>query len=94
MLSAFSSYLDAVRRGSGVDSLRNSVRPLIREIDEFLTELRSRHSSYEIEVVNSILTQQRLIAWLEEQFAELCAELNELPNDETTGHLRDFWSRE
>ena len=36
VLSAFSSYLDALRQGIGIDSLRNSVRPLIREIDEFL----------------------------------------------------------
>ena len=78
-----------MRRGSEIDSLRDSVRPLIKEIDEFLTEARLRYPDHEIEAVNSILTQQRLIVWLEEQFAELCTELNELPKGEAAGKLRN-----
>ena len=88
VLTGFSSYLDAVRRGNGIDSLRNSVRTLIREVDEFLTEVRIRHPGYGIDEVNSALAQQRLITWLEEQFGELCKELNQLPRDETAGELR------
>ena len=80
VLIAFSSYLEAVRQGNGIDSLRDSVRSLIWEIDEFLAEARTRNPSNEIESVSSMLTRQRLITWLEEQFAELCAELSELPN--------------
>ena len=38
--------------------------------------------------VNSALAQERLIVWLEEQFGELCLELNQLPNDESAGQLR------
>ena len=38
--------------------------------------------------MNSIMTQQRLIVWLEEQFAELCDSLNQLPNDESGERLR------
>ena len=89
VLSAFSSYLDAVRQGDGVDSLRNAIRPVIREIDEFLTEVRVRHPGHAIEDVNSVLAQQRLIVWLEEQLAELCYELSRLPNDEATAQLRN-----
>ena len=89
VFSGLSSYLDAVRRGSEIDSLRDSVRPLIKEIDEFLTGARLRYPDHEIEAVNSILAQQRLIVWLEEQFAELCTELNELPKGEAAGQLRN-----
>jgi len=89
VLSAFSSYLAAVRRGSGIDPLRDSVRELISEIGEFFNEVRMRHPGHAIDEVNSILAQHRLIVWLEEQFAELCAELNQLPNDEAAGQLRD-----
>ena len=89
VLSAFSSYLDAVRQGAAIEPLRNSVRPMIREMDEFLTEARLRHPSHEMEAVSSMLAQQRLIVWLEEQFAALCAELNELPDEGAPGRLRD-----
>ncbi len=88
VLSGFSSYLNAVRNGHGIESLRDSVRSLIHEIEEFLTEVRVRHPGYGIDNVNSALAQQRLITWLEEQFAELCEELNVLPNEEGAGHLR------
>ena len=88
VLLGLSSYLNSVRNGSGIESLRHSVRSLIREIEEFLTEVRVRHPGYGVDEVNSALAQQRLIIWLEEQFAELCQELNELPNDEATGQLR------
>ncbi len=89
VLSALSSYLDAVRQGNGIDSLRDGVRSLIREIDEFLTEVRHRHPGHAIEEVNSILAQQRLVVWLEELFAELCDELNQLPDNDTANQLRD-----
>ena len=89
VISSFSSYMDAVRRGSGIDSMRDSVRTLIRDIEEFLSEVRLRHPGYSIEEVNSILTQQRLIVWLEEQFAELCDLLNQLPSDGSGEQLRD-----
>ncbi len=89
MLGVFSSYLDAVRQGRDIEALRNSIRPVILEIDEFLTEARIRYPGREMEAVNSMLAQQRLIVWLEEQFAELCADLNELPNEGATGQLRN-----
>ena len=83
VLSAFSAYLEAVRQGSGIDSLRNSVRTLIGETDQFLTEVMLRHTGHRVDDVSSMLAQQRLIGWLEEQFAELCDSLNRLPGDET-----------
>ena len=88
VLSGFSSYLDAVRHGTGFEPLRDSVRSLILEIDEFLTEVRERHPGYDVESVNSALAQQRLFIWLEEQFAELCQELSALPDEKNAGQLR------
>ncbi len=91
VLSGFSSYLNSVRQGATLDSLRSSVRSLIFEIDEFLTEVRVRHPGYGIDEVNSALAQQRLIIWLEEQFGELCDELNRLPHDSATSQLRSVF---
>ena len=81
VLSAFSSYLDAVRQGSGIDSLRNSVRTLIGDTDEFLAEVMLRNPGHSVDDVSSLLAQQRPIGWLEEQFAELSDTLNQLPDD-------------
>ena len=88
VLSAFSSYLDAVRQGSGIESLRNSVRTLIGDTDEFLSEVMLRHPGHRVDDLSSMLAQQRLIGWLEEQFAELCDSLNRLPSDESGARLR------
>ena len=91
VLSGFSSYLDAVRQGTTVDPLRTSVRTLIREIDDFLTEVRVHHPGYGIDEVNSALAQQRLVIWLEEQFGELCEDLNQLPDDTATSQLKSVF---
>ena len=88
VLSAFSSYLEAVRQGSGIDSLRNSVRTLISDTDEFLAEVMLRHPGHRVDDVSSLLAQQRLIGWLEEQFAELSDTLNQLPDDGPGTRLR------
>ena len=87
-LSRFSSYLDTVRQGESPEELSESVRWVIREISDFLTELRRHHPGHSPEAINSVLAQQTLIVWLEEQFRELSAELMELPDDEDTGRLR------
>ena len=38
-----------------------------------------RHPSRSVERRNSVLSRQKLIAWLEEQFSDLCDSLRELP---------------
>ena len=88
VLSAFSSYMEAVRQGSGIESLRSSVRTLIGDTDEFLAEVMLRHPGHRVDDVSSLLAQQRLIGWLEEQFAELSDTLNELPGDGLGARLR------
>ena len=77
-----------MRQGIGIDTLRNSVRTLIGDTDEFLSEVMLRHPGRRVEDVSSMLAQQRLIGWLEEQFAELSDTLNQLPGDESGTRLR------
>ena len=77
-----------MRHGTDINSLRNGVRSVIKEIDEFLAEVGMRNPGHSIEGVNSVIAQQRLITWLEEQFAELCSTLNRLPNEASSGQLR------
>ena len=88
VLDRFSSYLDAVRQGKSPGELSESTRRAIREVSDFLAELRRRYAGHSPEATNSVLAQQRIIVWLEEQFRELSAELAELPDDEETGRLR------
>lgn len=91
VLNAFPSYMDAVRRGDNaeeLDELSDSVKSVLDEISEFITELRRRHPGHSPQAINSVMAQQRLIIWLEEQFEELCAELMELPDDAESGQLR------
>lgn len=91
VLNAFPSYMNAVRRGDDaeeLDDLSDSVKSVLDEISEFITELRRRHPGHSPQAINSVMAQQRLIIWLEEQFEELCAELMELPDDTESGQLR------
>ena len=91
VISIFPSYLDAVRQRRGVNPLSNAVRQLLGEINEFLTDVRQNFPSRRyIEDINTALTRQRLIEWLEERFSELCEDLNNLPSDENTGRMRDI----
>ena len=88
VLAAFPIYLDAARRRTSVAELRQSTHPAIGEISQFLSDTSVRYPGQSIEAVNSMMTQQRLIVWLEEQFAELCDSLNRLPNDGSGERLR------
>ena len=88
VLLAFASYLDAVRQGQDIETLRTSIRPVIREIDEFITEVILRYPLQRTDGVNSMLAQQKLITWLEEQLAELCNILNQMPKEEDPDQLR------
>ena len=90
VISALPSYLDAVRQGSEVGSLSSAVRQLSGDINEFLTDVRQNFPSRRyIEDINTALTCQRIIEWLEERFSELCEDLNNLPNEGSAGQLRD-----
>ena len=87
VLGIFSGYLEMARTGNGLGMIRLSNRELIARVDEFLAELELRHPSSSIERRNSVLSRQKLITWLEEQFSDLCESLREMPEGES---LHDF----
>ena len=89
VLATFPVYLDAARHRTSVVELRQSTHLAIGEISQFLSNTSIRYPGQSTEAVNSMMTQQTLIAWLEEQFAEFCDSLNHLPRDGSGGRLRD-----
>lgn len=91
VITAFSSYLDAARQRSGADSLSSAARQLLGEISEFLTDMRQKFPSrLHAEHIDTVLTRQRFIEWLENRISELCEDLNNLPDDETAVQMRDL----
>ena len=65
VLTAFPFYLDAARRRTSVAELRESTQPAISEIFQFFSDTSVRYPGQSMEAVNSMMTQQRLIVWLE-----------------------------
>ena len=88
VLSMFSGYLDSVRHEKDVKEVRTATGAVISRIDEFLAAARARHPDGGVEAANAMLGRQKLIVWLEEQFATLCETLNLLPTRSAAGPLR------
>ena len=88
VLGMFSSYLEAARTSRNANGGRQSVRELNSRISEFLAELESRHPSHSIERRNAVLSRQKLITWLEEQFSNLTDRLREIPGESPFGDFR------
>ena len=89
VLGMFSSYLDAARTRQIAGAARQSVGELNSRINEFLAELELRNPSHSIERRNAVLSRQKLITWLEEQFSNLNDRLREIPEEPPLG---DFHS--
>ena len=89
VMGMFSDYLDMARTSRDPGGVRESPRNLIARIGEFLTELELRNPGHSIERRNSVLSRQKLITWLEEQFSHLYDVLREMPEESA---LRDFRS--
>lgn len=88
VLEAMPRYLDAVRRGTGPEALCEANRGLLSEIEGFLATLRGHHAMPDIEGLNSVLTRQKLLSWLEEQMAVLCEVLQAPPRGRDGDDLR------
>ena len=80
VLSMFSGYLEMARTRVDYGGIRQSTRELNDRIREFLAGVELHHPSRSVERRNSVLSRQKLIAWLEEQFSDLCDSLRELPD--------------
>ena len=88
VLAMFSGYLEQARGGQGPGAIRDWARAVNVRIDEFLSELGRRQPGQSSERRNAILSRQKLITWLEEQFSTLPEVLSELPADPTMEAFR------
>ena len=84
VLGRFSEYLEQARMGLPLGAVRQSTLELNGRIDEFLNELGQRNPGQNSERRNTVLSRQKLITWLEEQFSTLPEVLRELPEDDLT----------
>ena len=90
VLGMFSSYLDAARTRQIAGAARQSVRELNSRINEFLAELELRNPSHSIERRNAVMSRQKLITWLEEQFSNLNDRLREIPEEPPLGDFHNL----
>ena len=82
VLGRFSEYLEQARMGLPLGAVRQSTLEINGRIDEFLTELGQRNPGQDSERRNAVLSRQKLITWLEEQFSTLPDLLRDLPEDD------------
>ena len=82
VLGQFSEYLEQARMGQPPGAVRQATLELNGRIDEFLNELGQRNPGQDSERRNTVLSRQKLITWLEEQFSILPELLRELPEDD------------
>ncbi|MDE2787440.1 MAG: Na/Pi symporter [Chloroflexota bacterium] len=83
VLGRFSEYLEQARMGQPLGAVRQSTLEVNGRIEEFLTELGQRNPGQDSERRNTVLSRQKLITWLEEQFSTLPDLLRDLPEDDT-----------
>ena len=81
-------YFEAVRQGASVAPLRDAIRRLLSDIDEFLDELQALHPAQGAEDRNTLRNRQRLLAWLEEALGTLCEALTERPGASELNRFR------
>ena len=84
VLARFSEYMEQARTGQALGEVRQSTVELNSRIDEFLGELGQRNPGQDTERRSAVLSRQKLITWLEEQFSSLPGLLRELPEDDPT----------
>ena len=82
VLGRFSEYLEQARMGQPLGAVRQSTVEVNSRIDEFLAELGQRNPGQDSERRNAVLSRQKLITWLEEQFSTLPNLLRDLPEDD------------
>ena len=82
VLGRFSEYLEQARMGQPLGAVREATLAVNGRIDEFLSELGERNPGQDSERRNAVLSRQKLITWLEEQFSTLPDLLRELPEDD------------
>ena len=81
VLGMYSDYLNMARTRQSAASLKSSVQALNARIDEFLGELARQNPGQSSERHNAVLSRQKLITWLDEQFSAVPEFLLQLPED-------------
>ena len=84
----FSDYLEHARDGQPAGAVREWAREVNGRIDEFLDELGRQRPGQSSERRNLVLSRQKLITWLEEQFSTIPEVLGGLPEDPTLDAFR------
>jgi len=84
VLGMFSGYLEQAREGQPAGAIREWAREVNARIDEFLDELGRQRPGQSSERRNQVLSRQKLITWLEEQFSTIPEVLGGLPEDDLT----------
>ena len=82
VLRMYSGYLEYAREGQPAGAIRDWAREVNGRIDEFLDELARQRPGESSERRNTVLSRQKLITWLEEQFSALPEALLGLPEDD------------
>ena len=88
LLEMLSRYLDTVRRGARLSELREATKDVRERLGEFLGDLAACCPDHQADALNTMMTRQKLFAWLEEQVLQLCDVLNGLPPKSSL----DAWS--
>ena len=88
LLEMLSRYLDTVRRGARLSELREATKDVRERLGEFLGDLAACCPDHQADALNTMMTRQKLFAWLEEQVLQLCDVLNDLPPKSSL----DAWS--
>ena len=88
LLGMLSGYFDAVRNEAPLGEFREATRTVSARIQEFLAELEVRYPNQDAEDINSKLVRHKLLSWLEERLAELCAALQDTTDPPILGNLR------
>ena len=88
VLGMFSGYLERAREGQPAVPIRDWAREVNGRIDEFLDQLGRQRPGQSSERRNLVLSRQKLITWLEEQFSTIPEVLVGLPEDPTLDSFR------
>ena len=81
VLKMFSGYLEMARGQRSIGEMRESVGELNDLVRAFLAEIGERHPLYDTERANSMLSRQRLITWLEQEFADMYNALEDMSHE-------------
>ena len=82
-------YFDLVRERKDVGPLRDAIKTVLTEVNEFLSDLRALHPMQGVEDRNGLVNRQRLLVWLADAVAVMSAALIELGDRPTLKQFQE-----